>query len=736
MASTTRTIPTKTPSKLDTASENPGQAGQVTRREVLHGINAGLVALGAAAALPGRSFSQPSSVAGNIRTGPRKVRSIETVWIPMSDGVKIAARIWLPEDAEQNPVPAIMEYIPYRRRDNLRLQNEAMHGYLASYGYACVRPDIRGYGDSEGLPQDEYAKQEQDDGVEIIAWLAKQSWCTGNVGMFGYSWGGFSSLQVAARRPPALKAIITHESTDDRYTDDAHFTGGCINECMTWWGAAHTLNGIRPPDPEVVGERWREMWMQRMDSLDFYVGNWITHQHRDAFWKHGSINEDYSSITCAVYAVGGWADPYRCTVARMLANLKCPRKGLVGPWGHNYPTWGDPGPPIDWMTEALRWWDHWLKGVETGITNEPMYRIWMQDEPAMRGMHQVPGRWVAEETWPSARIEKRKYYLTDTGLQSRSGTEMAKVLHSVQTVGTTAPRWYPYSMDLGLPTDQRVDDARSLTFDSAPLKESFEILGAPAVTIDLSVDKPVAFLYVRLNEVETDGVSKRITYGVLNLTHRDGHEFPQALEPGKRYRIRILLQDCSHVFKTAARIRVAVSTTYWPTIWPSPEAVTLTLYSGNSELDLPVRPPRREDAQLKPFGPVFVLDDSGRTVLQEVPPPTEVFEWDLATQKLTVRSTAGGGRYRLNATGTEISGGWARWTEVTEILDNDPTSAKTEHQRSDFYKRDDWNVNIKATLRLSLTKEDFLLVGAVEAYEHDKEVFAKTWSRKIPRILV
>ncbi|MER9390369.1 CocE/NonD family hydrolase [Mesorhizobium sp. M0435] len=672
-----------------------------------------------------------------IALGPRPITIVENVWIPLSDGTRLAARVWLPEDAEDNPVPALMEYIPYRKRDIRRFRDETIHPYLASHGYACVRPDIRGSGDSEGLPQDEYVKQEQDDGVEIIAWLAKQPWCSGKVGMFGISWGGNNALHVAARRPPELKAIITVCSTDDLYPEEP-YTGGLLNDTVFFeWGVHWPAYCGSPPDPAIVGDRWRDMWMERLNNLDHYPINWISHQHRDPFWKHRSISEDYCAIQCAVYAVSGWNDVYYRAVPRMLANLKCPRKGLVGPWGHQYPNIGDPGPAIDWLTEALRWWDYWLKDIDTGIMAEPMYRVWMQDEPTMLGVHQSPGRWAAEESWPSPRIKPRKFYLTKDGLESGVGAETACVLKPLQTVGITAPRRHWRDIDIEAPTDQRLDDARSLTFDSEPFDGNFEILGQPVVTLELAVDKPVAFLAVRLNEVEPDGLSKRITYGVLNLTHRDSDEFPQPLEPGKRYRIRMPLNDCAHVFKSGRRIRVAVSTSYWPAFWPSPEPVTLTVYAGRSELELPVRPPRAEDRNLKPFGPAVTPElTSGRTVFEEAPERTRKYEWDVATNKFTTRSDWPGDRSRINAIDTEL---WSPvYYEVTEIFDHDPTSAKVETQYITTFKRDSdgWNVRVESLFCMSLTKDNFLLVGQLKAFDHDKEVFAKTWDRTIPRMLV
>src|ERR1700690_521938 len=220
-----------------------------------------------------------------------RVRSIELAWIPMADGRRLAARLWLPRDAESRPVPAILEYIPYRRRDGTRARDEETQPWIAAQGYDCARVDIAGSGDSDGLIHDEYLKQEQDDALEIIAWLARQPWCSGNVGMIGISWGGFNGLQVAARRPPGLKAIITLCSTDDRYADDVHFIGGALLQNNLTWGAAMLAYMTRSPDPALVGERWRDMWLERLRNVPLFPAEWLAHQRRDEFWKHGSVCE-------------------------------------------------------------------------------------------------------------------------------------------------------------------------------------------------------------------------------------------------------------------------------------------------------------------------------------------------------------------------------------------------------------------------------------------------------------
>src|ERR1700719_3806813 len=216
-----------------------------------------------------------------VTTFPKTVRVIEHTLIPLKDGTTLAARIWLPEDAERNPVPAILEYLPYRKRDGTYERDALTHPYLAGHGYAGVRVDLRGSGESTGLLFDEYAKQEQDDAVEVIAWLAAQPWCNGAVGMMGISWGGFNALQVAARRPPALKAIITICSTDDRYCDDVHYMGGVPLRAGFGWASFLFGAMCHPPDPVLVGERWRAMWLERLAEVALFLGIWNRHQRRD-----------------------------------------------------------------------------------------------------------------------------------------------------------------------------------------------------------------------------------------------------------------------------------------------------------------------------------------------------------------------------------------------------------------------------------------------------------------------
>jgi len=667
-----------------------------------------------------------------VEGGLAPVREIENLWIPTGDGVRLAARVWLPVDAERTPVPAIVECIPYRKRDGTAWRDGIMQPYIAGHGYAVLRIDLRGSGESDGLLTDEYTRQEHDDIVAAIAWVAAQPWCTGRIGMIGVSWGGFNALQVAARQPPALAAIVTICAADDRYADDAHYMGGCVLNEHVVWGVAILAQAALPPDPALVGERWREIWLERLRHTPEWVAEWLAHQRRDAYWRHGSVSEDYAAIRCPVYAVGGWADAYRNAVPRLLANLTVPSKGLIGPWAHGWPQAGEPGPAIGFLQEALRWWDKWLKGIDTGIMDEPRYRVWMPESiPYTADRAEQPGRWVAEETWPSPNIRPRRLHLNPGRLSPAAEPETALGHCSRQYNGRAAGAWCPYAMG-DLDGDQQIDDGLSLLFDSAPLAAGFEILGAPVVELDLAVDRPLALIAARLCDVDGRGYSSRVTYGVLNLTHRESHAEPTPLEPGRRYRVRLQLNDIAHAFPAGHRLRLALSTSYWPIVWPSPQPVTVTVFTGASLLVLPERPPRAEDAALQPFGEPEGATPPAMTTLAEGG-GTSVWRHDLATDTAELATDHDAGMERFDAIGI-VAG--LKISEHYRIAADDPLSANTAFAWTIRRERGDWRVRVEAKLELSSTADDFLVRQSLNAFEGENSLFAQHWERRISRDLV
>lgn len=654
---------------------------------------------------------------------PRAVRELEHTWIPLADGCRLAARIWLPEDAADDPVPAVLEFLPYRKNDGTVVRDAARQPYLAGHGYAAVRVDMRGTGESDGIIEDEYTGQEHDDGLEVLAWLAAQPWCTGKLGLWGISWGGFNALQIAARRPPGLEAIMTLCSTDDRYADDVHYKGGCVLATdMLHWASSMLAWNARPPDPRLVGDAWRETWLDRLERTPPFIEAWLGHQRRDAYWRHGSVCEDYAAIECAVYAVGGWVDGYTNAVLRLLAGLPGPRKGLIGPWSHSFPDDAVPGPSIGFLQESVRWWDLWLKGIDTGLMDEPMLRVWMQDSVPPQSLFSVrPGRWVAEPAWPPAGGESRVLPLT--------GDEPRELL-GVQSAGSEAGVWCSDGQPADLPGDQRRDDAVSLTFDSEPLDDPLEILGFPSVVLSFASDRPSALVCVRLCDVAPDGTSTLVTRGLLNLAHRESHEHAAPLEPGRRYEAAVELDAIAWSFPAGHVLRVAVSPTYWPWAWPSPEPVRLTVFPQESRLELPVRPPRPEDAALPPFAEpehsapleVEVLrpGKGSRVVRREVASGLveQLFEWDLGGARRFVP---------IDLVSEDTS------RTVYSIVEDDPLSASVRFRAVTGMARGDWRVRAEVESSMTADADAFHVTSALDAYEGDERVFARTWTHAFPR---
>jgi putative CocE/NonD family hydrolase len=664
----------------------------------------------------------------------RRVREIPNLWIPLSDGTRLAARVWLPEDAEADPVPAILECIPYRKRDGTVWRDEAMHPYIASHGYAVLRIDLRGSGDSDGILDDEYMAEEQTDLVEAIGWVAGQSWCSGHCGMTGISWGGFNALQVAARRPPALKAIITIDSTDDRYSDDVHYMGGAMLHDNFAWASAMYAYLSQPPDPLLAGEGWRATWLDRLQRARFWLRQWLQHQRRDGYWRHGSVCESYRDITCAVYAVGGWEDGYSNAVPRLLEGLQTPAKGLIGPWGHALPHSAYPGPSIGFLQECLRWWDHWLKGIETGIMREPRYRVWMNESfrPAAFAESRE-GRWVAEAGWPSAHVTMRPFHLSAAGLTDAPGEPAVLSIQSPLTTGTGSLEWCSYGGRGGdLPTDQRGDDADSLCFDSAPLPGRLEILGAPVLELAFSSDKPVATICVRLCDIWPDGASARVTFTLFNLTHRDGHAAPAALAPDRQYRVRIPLNHVAHAFPAGHRLRLAISTAYWPMMWPAPERATLTVHAADCRFELPVRPPQEADGQLPAFAPPAMAPGPREEGMRPDSTRRRV-ETNVAKGETIVTMVKDAGATRLLDIDLAVD---TDAVETYRIRHDDPASAEGMTRYRQKLGRGDWQIETRTTTSLKLTATQFLVSAELEAFEGGERIFCRNESFTIPRDLV
>lgn len=656
---------------------------------------------------------------------PRKVREVENTWIPMPDGTKLAARIWLPEDAEADPVPAILEYLPYRKRDGTVERDHLTHPYFAGHGYAGVRVDMRGTGDSEGVCLGEYLLQEQDDALAVIGWLATQPWCSGKVGMIGISWGGFNGLQVAARQPKALGAVITLCSTDDRYSDDIHFMGGAVLTDKVAWGATAFAIANTPPDPAIVGDRWREIWVERLEKNGLWMLDWFRHQRRDEFYRHGSICEDYSAVEVPVYAVGGYADGYTNPIFRMMERLSCPRKALVGPWAHKYPHFANPEPRIGFLQECLRWWDQQLKGIDTGIMEEPMIRAWMQEPTAPSPVSTTrPGRWISAPAWPKPLTREEVLHVSPAGLGDSAGPV---TLACPETAGHAAQTWCMYGAGPDGPLDQSREAGRMAFFDTAPLDADKEIFGFPMLHAKVASDVPQANLAAVLSLVAPDGKATLISFGTLNLTHRNGHAVPEPLPPGQPVDATLQLNVIGQCIPAGYRLRLALSQAYWPILFPSAQKARLTL--TEARLVLPLHDPAQDGPPLAEFG-----RPEGAEPLK-----TQVLSDGTEHRTLTLDYPTGVETYiRQDDTGavTHLHTGITVHYESEDRFDihpDDPNSARVACRWSKRYSRGDWRAEVDTSVTVEALRDIWRVTATLEARDPDGVVKTRAWHEDIPR---
>jgi putative CocE/NonD family hydrolase len=656
---------------------------------------------------------------------PHHVDETPDMGIVLSDGCRLSARVWMPKDAMQRPVPAVLEYIPYRKRDGTLPRDEIMHPYVAGHGYASVRVDMRGNGDSQGLMSDEYTEQELSDACEVIAWLAAQPWCTGAVGMMGKSWGGFNCLQTAFLQPPALKAVITVCSTTDRFADDIHYRGGCLLGENFGWGAVMLSYSSRPADPDLRAD-WREDWLRRLEAQPWLAPLWAQHQDRGAYWQHGSVCEDYARMTIPVLSWGGWADNYMNTVAHLVENVPAPVKGIVGPWVHQYPHTAVPGPAIGFLQEAIRWWDRWLKGDQNGAEDDPAYRAYMlHSEPPNASPKHRAGHWVAEAQWPSPRITHHDLAL-GAGKLGHFGAFRA-IIATPQHLGMHTGEFFPMGLNAEMPGDQASDDAMSICFEGDVLTKPLDLMGAAKLTLTVASDKPLAFIVARLCDVGPDGRSVRIAHGMLNLCHRESMATPTPMVAGQNVQVSFLIDQMAYRLLPGHHLRLALSNSYWPFVWPSPEPVSLTVTSGS--LSLPIHqgsaeewtPPPAEGAQ--PWAHKVLR--SGKA--------TRKIETNLidGTSALIVNDDQGDSENLQIGicSGESMSEHW-------EIHPDDPQSARAIHTWEQRISRGNWRIRTNVWAEMTSTATHFVMKAKLTAYEADEIIFERVFDDQVARRFV
>ncbi len=649
---------------------------------------------------------------------PFEVDDQPDVGITLSDGTRLSARIWRAVGA--GPVPAVLEYIPYRKRDGTLPRDELMHPYVAGYGYACVRVDMRGNGDSQGLMADEYTALELSDACEVIAWLAAQDWCNGAVGMMGKSWGGFNCLQTAFLQPPALKAIVTVCSSTDRFADDIHFKGGCLLGENFGWGAVMLSFSSRPADPLLRAD-WRADWLARLDALPHLAPVWAGHQSRDAYWRHGSVSQDYSRLKIPVLAVGGWADNYMNAPAALVANAGA--KGIVGPWVHQYPHMAVPGPQIGFLQVMRDWWDRWLKGVNNGAGDDPDMRVFMlHSQPPDASAPVRAGEWVQTD-WPAPTVPL-VLPLSDQGLTAGS---LHALIQSPQHHGLHAGEFFPMGLNAEMPGDQAADDTLARCFDTGPLDAPLALLGAAELGLTLSSDQPKAHLIARLCDVAPDGRSTRIAHGMLNLCLRDDPAQPGPMLPGQVEKVILRLDQMAYVVPAGHRLRLALATSYWPFVWPSDAPGTLTLRSGHLTLPTLTQPL----PGWTPPPPETATPWAHRRLRKAT--ASRVIEHDLisGTRSLIVLDD-GGDVENLShglCSGETMT---ERWT----IHPDDPLSASATHIWEQRLSRGDWQVRTHVTATQTCTATHLHLTAQIRAWEGEVLVFKRDFDDQVLRVFV
>jgi putative CocE/NonD family hydrolase len=674
-----------------------------------------------------------------------KVRVEQNVLIPMRDGKRLSANLVRPDAAGEFPV--VLEYHPYRK-DDISYGGHDAHHYLAERGFIGVRLDVRGTGGSEGVNTDEYMPIEQRDGYDAIEWLAKQPWSSGRVGMWGTSYGGFTSIQVAMQQPPSLKAIVPMYATDDRYTDDCHYTPGgnmrMYYDVGTYGGSMVAMNAM-PPYPEFSGERWAELWKERLEKNEPYLLTWMKHQVDGPYWRAASLRPDYERIKCPVYLIGGWRDGYASAMLRMFFNLKVPKKLLMGPWVHQRPNSSVPGPRIDYLNEMARFFAHYLRDEDTGMMREPAITSYMQQYAKPdRTLDLTPGTWRHDASFPPRLEQALAFYLSEGGrLAERAGEKAkragddapnpkSKVVREfdefeyLPTVGLQNMFWSAGGMSFYLADDQRADEAYSLVYTSPPFREEAHILGWPSVILHVSSTAKVATFVAKLSDVAPDGASALIVDGSLNATRRSRSD-PTPMKPGEVYELEIPMNPTGWVIKPGHRLRLAISGADFPNLWPTPEKARHRVYHGGSFPSHIVLPVVRKSTI---EGPTFLpAPQLPSFVKSSSKPPRQQVIRDHITGIATLEHETSGTIVLPDGRGTIEGHHRFRCSASSK----DPAQASIVGIHTFVLKREDGTFEVTGESTIRATDTAFHIVINLTVTRNGKPFFSKQWTASEPR---
>jgi uncharacterized protein len=645
-------------------------------------------------------------------------------FLPMKDGVRLAATYFRPlPKAPDETFPVLLELLPYRKDDSFYQRDYPLYSYFARRGYVVAKVDVRGTGSSEGkAPAREYADQELDDATAVIAQLAAQPGSNGNVGMWGISWSGFNALQVAMRQPPALKAVLAAHASDNVFKDSVDYVDGCFH-MDPYHLEIHHENGLpRPPDYATDAAYFEDRFDVRP-----WLFTYIEHQSDGPFWRANAPQYQPGAIRVPVFLIGALLDGYRDLVPRFLEALKVPVKAVMGPWNHAWPDDGVPGPNFEWRREAVRFWDKWLKGRETGIMEEPRFAVFVRSGNAPEvALKTTPGEWRYED-WPIRRTRILELFPTRThALRPEPARAAEEALKYVPSFGLVAGGWWGETTG-----DMRPDDAGSLIFDSPPLQENAEIVGFPKVHLRAAVDAPLADFVVRLEDVQPDGTVSLVTGAALNGAQRKDAAEPEALPVGEPVDLDLDLHFTTWTFAPGHRIRLAVTNAQFPMLWPTPSAMTLRLFLGpdTTRVQLPLTP---EEA--RPV-PAFASPEA-----QESRPDARTLacaSWPEGFREIRKDLVRGTTTYEWRGQCSyEIGARRFETTERNTYETQDERPAESSFDGEEVHRiRLEGGRALRLESRLSVRSDatDFFATFTRRLYENDALLREKKWEQKVPR---